>query len=40
MIYITIISIILIYVVDTFLIGVTYYSLKIRFGWNIDEICK
>jgi hypothetical protein len=36
MIYIVVISIILFYVVDTFLIGVTYHALKIRFRWNIS----
>ena len=36
MIFLAFFSIFLIYLVDTFLIGVTYQSLKIRFRWNIS----
>jgi hypothetical protein len=36
MVYIVVISIILFYVVDTFLIGVTYHALRKRFRWNIS----
>jgi len=36
MIYLAIFSIFLIYLIDTFLIGVTYQSLKIRYGWKIS----
>ena len=36
MIFIAIISLIFIYLVDTFLVAVTYQALKLRFGWKIS----